>query len=127
MKWLAVFKGLDDLPQYNLDGSENLFGDINQDKLIMFILESTCKCYSVNLEDGTFRIGYETFRFDGFDGADFKLIYFRRVRQTMKSFGTKPLKQTVTYHLGWQTNIDGKNYQRVMAIFEDGSVTLKIK
>ena len=127
MKWLAVFKNLDDLPQYNVDGTENLFSDIKQDKLIMFILESACKCYSVNLADGTFRIGYETFKFDGFDGADFKLIYFRRVRQTMSMAGSKPLSQTVIYHLGWQTNIDGKNYQRVIAISEDGSVILKTK
>ncbi|MFH1860041.1 MAG: hypothetical protein ABH870_03375 [bacterium] len=92
----------------------------------MFILESSCICYSVDLTDGSFRIGYEKLKFDGFDGADFKLIYFRRVRQTMSAVGALQNK-TVVQHLGWQTNIDGKNHQRVMAIYEDGSIVFKIK
>lgn len=123
IQWIAIYDDGSELSQYNEDGSENLFGDIDQDRLIRFKLESYNKCLSVDLIEGTFRIGTEDIRFDGFDGADYRLIFFRRTRQ---DFG-KSVKTTITPHIGWQTNINGKNYQRIMAISEEGQILFKIK
>lgn len=128
ISWTAVYENGEELEQYNEDHSENLFGAINQSQLIMFVLKSDSgKIWAVDLQDGSFRVGDEVIDFDGFESRlDYKLIYFRRVRRTMGMFGEDPSSQ-VTQHLGWQVNIDGKNYQRVMAIPEEGYVTFKIK
>ena len=126
MIWTAVYSNGDELSQYKDDGSENLFSDIDQTKLEAFYISTPDEYWCVDLTDGTFMINEESFNFEGFDGVDFKLIYFRRVRQVI-GMCDDTHTTSVIHHLGWQTNIDGKNYQRVMAIAEDGSITFKIK
>ena len=128
MGWRAIYKDGTELRQYNGDGTENLFGDINQAELKLFVIFHyiTAQYWEVNLIDGSFRINGEQFYWDGFDGADFRLVYFRRNRRQMGSFGAT-ISSSVVQHLGWQTTIDGKNHQRVMAITENSVCTLKSK
>jgi len=131
IQWLAVYeKGM--LPQFNEDGTENLFGDIDQSKLKMFILRSMNGpgYWAVNLKNGTFKIREETFRWAGFGkGVDYRLIYFRRVRQIMGAVhpAIQHRQRTEVQHLGWQATVDGKNHQRIMHITESGACSIEIK
>jgi len=125
IEWRAIYEDGEELPQYNEDGTENLFADIDQNRLKFFVLEhKDGRSWDVNLADGSFRINAERFIWDGFDGADYRLVYFRRNRRQM---GTAGISSSVIQHVGWQTTIGEKNHQRVMAIAENGACTIKSK
>ena len=80
--WTAIYEDGEELSQFNEDGSENLFGEIDQSRLMMFELrDSTDKIWIVDLQNGSFKIGDEVITFEGYEGVDYRLIYFRRVRQ----------------------------------------------
>ena len=129
-QWIALYTDGSVLSQYKEDGTERLFSEIEHDRLYRFVLDVVeGKTFCVDLQDGSFYIGSERFNWDGFGfGADskFRLIYFRRVRQVMGMGETKPSSQ-VMFHLGWQTTLNNQNHQRVMAIADDGSVSILIK
>lgn len=128
--------------EYNTPNEKN-FGDIEHDKLVVFGIYGKGKHFEVNLNTGVLNLNGLPIRFDlgvkrDKDGtpvtdADgntvkltpdkFDLIYFRRIQNVVD-----PNKGTVTivtkYLLGWQTKIDGKNYQRFVILENDGSLTI---
>jgi len=137
MRWQAVYGDASSLMQYNEDGSENLFKDIDQSRLVMFIVGGKNLCgddwfWTVNLDNGDFNINGRHVSWDGFGvGVDYRLIYFRRVTQTM---GPGTNTQKVVQHLGWQTTfgdkghpIGEKNHKRIMQITESGRVSIQTK
>ena len=113
--WIAVYNDGTLLPQFE-ENKEHLFSEIDHSKLITFRI-GLDRIYSVDLTDGSFHIGGASFKFEGFDGQKFSLVYFRRVRQTLGG-GSGPV---VTHHMGWQTKVspDGLNQQRIMTIREN--------
>jgi hypothetical protein len=126
-QWIALYNDESVLPQYKDDGTERLYGEIEHDKLIRFVLELGGKAFCVDLRNGSFFIDKQQFTWAGFDERiSFRLIYFRRVRQIM-GMGSTPQRTEVVYHLGWQATLNNQNCQRVMAIAEDGSVSVLIK
>lgn len=106
---------------------EKNFGDIDQQKLVIFELTNGEDSFSVNLKNGSFNLNGQQVNFDlGYlngqrlQPSQLRLIYFRRIRE---NFGGD-FKITVQYGLGWQCTIDGENYQRIVLVNPDLSLTL---
>jgi hypothetical protein len=47
--------------------------------------------------------------------SKFRLVYFRRHTHITNGDGEQ-ISHDTEYHLGWQTTVDGKNYQQTIAI-----------
>ena len=95
--WCAIYNNGEPFWQFNIDGSENKYADIDKASLRQFILYRNGKAVIVI----------------HFDSAK-KLIY--RMRRAMDSHGNE---ETV-YLAGWQEKRDGKNLQMIVFLFEDG-------
>jgi hypothetical protein len=100
MQWIAIYKDGTDLKQYNEDGSENRYQDIDRTKLDSFVLYQ-------DIAKPLLWIHLET---------DQRLIYRRRVEKRMD--GT----ETVVYLAGWQQTVKGQNVQSISYIAPDGSI-----
>jgi len=100
--WVATYKDESEFPQFNTDGSENLFGDIEQDRLDSFCFISTT--------------GHKI-RLDVKD--DMRLICFRRHKINFIGKG-----EQIEYVLGYQKTLDGRNIKAMMIVDELGNVTL---
>lgn len=98
--WKAVYNDKTELSQFNADGSENKYTDIDRGKLIRFDL--WCNTHPVLI-----------IHLDGYK----RLICRRRVAQKLFS-GEK----TVVWLVGWQQTKKGVNSQMICAVFEDGHI-----
>lgn len=98
--WVAVYKDNTELRQFE-GTSENLFKDIDQNRLKTFKWVSTedKPTYSINIKPWQ------------------RLIAFRRVRIT----GSGRVRQVI-YALGWQCTIKGRNIKTINWIYPDGSI-----
>jgi hypothetical protein len=92
--WLANY-GDESLPQYNDDGSENLYKDIDRTRLTAFSL----------VRDGSIIARVHI-------SPDKRLIYRRRIEK--RTGGGE-----VRMHLaGWQKTVGGENVQSIVCAFE---------
>ncbi len=103
--WQALYNDDKVLKQFNADGTENKYKDIDRYRLRRFDLVSDGKpVYSVYLHTGQ------------------RLIYRRR--HFIKANG----ERWVVYLVGWQLTIDTakglKNVTSIMYVFPDGTVAL---
>lgn len=101
--WIAVYGEDDYLYQYNDDGSENGYGDIDRERLKEFhiINKDTGKhVFAMSLDEGQ------------------RLIYRKRVQMS----GISGEKVWEIFLVGWQQTIKGKNVQSISWIFPDGSI-----
>jgi hypothetical protein len=102
-----------------IDSSRSAFYDVAQrlGDVTKFVLSDGRRTCAVDLRDGHFEIdGFQFFvPVEGVpeDHSGFKLIYFRR---NFKSITMGKESSSVEYHLGWQTTINGKNFQRTIKI-----------
>ena len=114
--WIALYNDGEQLNQFNEDGSENLFKEIDQSKLDRFIVRNQLHEVILNLKTGDVKINGLKMSF-GYEDHDHRLIYFRRVRQT---FGLDPLS---CEYVGWQSTIPGSNgpfnIKRIIGLTED--------
>jgi len=101
MQWEARYNDAS-LHQFNGDGSENKYADIDRNRLLSFVLYG---------DDG--KPVFELFLDPGQ-----RLIYRRRVR---KSPG---LADIIIYLVGWQMTVGGENVQSIAYVSEDGQVAL---
>jgi len=127
--WTAIYTDDTKLSQFaENNGQERLFKDIELDKLSLFEVQLNGHIFGVSMSEGAFRIDDVYFNFEGFkEGKDkFKLIYFRRVRQTLSMFGGGSNSQ-VQHCLGWQ--VEGQvNRKRIMKVQEENlKVTFETK
>lgn len=100
--WRAVYNDGSFLNQYNDDGTNNKYPDIDRVKLEFFELWNGEKLlFRLHLEEGR------------------RLIYRRRVGVAMGVGVTR-----VIYLVGWQQTINGVNVQDIAYIFSDGHVEL---
>jgi len=115
MKWLARYKDGTCLHQFE-GQTEHLFKEIDHDNLRMFELNGINGHINVDLATGNIFINSLCVDFPErqFKDAQFRLIYFRRVKQILGS-GSPQTK----YFLGWQANIDGRNYKRIVSANEN--------
>jgi hypothetical protein len=103
VQWLAVYSDGNVLPQFNQDGSQNAYGDIERSKLSEFHLMDPLTgdvFFSMALEPGQ------------------RLIYRRRVSMD----GQSGLVNWVVYLVGWQETVGGKNVQSLNWIFPNGQI-----
>ena len=100
LQWVAVYDGNDTLPQYNEDGTENKYSDIDRDRLERFVLVDNSN---------------DQVKFVLNMGAGKKLIYRRRTAISLKSKITE-----VAYIIGYQETLDGgaSSIQSICFIFE---------
>lgn len=85
LQWMAVYDGNETLSQYNEDGTENKYGDIDRERLERFLLmDGECPIIVLNMDQNK------------------KLIYRRRTAMDM--LGTH---KEVVYIIGWQETLDG--------------------
>jgi len=117
-EWKAQYNDGTSLQQHNADGSENLFKEIQQDKLKEFFIDFDGKNLSLNLLTGIFYINGFQYNTDLSDSKEEKrLIYFVRRKHTMgTNLQVIPGLSSDTYYLGFQTTIDGKNHKRMVAV-----------
>ncbi len=109
-----------------VDPTRSAFYDVAQrlDDVEVFGLFNDDHTIVVDLRDGHFEIDGLPFKVVGQDELPegdhkFRLIYFRRHRHTVAMGEGLPeeLAHTIEFHVGWQTTIDGKNYQQTIAVF----------
>jgi len=139
--WLARFKDGSELPQFNSDGSENLFRKVldRQNDLVTFQVGPV----TVDIRDGSFIVhnikitgsseaeGFEEWGVD--ERLAKRIIYFRRVT---RKFGATDLKEEgppyIVYGVGWQATIRGpetpthvKNVKHLVFIHPNGDITFQ--
>lgn len=122
--------------EYGTDNEKN-FGHIDLEKVKIFKLIGDHKEFSVDLETGEMDLNGMSVSFDlGVkileDGTPIKLIpkkyelvYFRRVRNDFNGGGCVGTK--ILYCIGWQTFIDGENFQRLAFIDNGGKILMSNK
>lgn len=120
--------------------NERTFGHIDQEKLEVFELTNGKTSYKLNIKTGEFDLNGLKVRFKNRDipdskrsfyspdedwtqkpEPDFRLIYFRRIRVDFEPTGQV---NRVRHVFGWQTTLEGQNYQRLVMIEFDGSLTI---
>ena len=119
--WRAIYTD-GQLDQFVL-GLEHQFKEIDQDRLVAFMLMREHSVIGVNLTDGKFYLNHIDLNIEPFVAGPYKLIYFRRVRQSISQYGRElGIKETV-HHLGWQIegSSDTHNHQRILSV-KDTSV-----
>lgn len=74
--------------------------------------------FAVDLKDGHFEVNGHPFWLHDEDFIDFKLIFWRRHRHHIEVSANenKESGHEVAYQIGWETNVGGKEFKRVMTI-----------
>jgi hypothetical protein len=148
-EWIAKYNDGTELKQYDDEkGLVYHFGHIDQEKVVEFIIESTKaeKKFSigVNLRDGLFYIDSKPVKeiSDGKThiplglflidkkvvsswGNKAKLIFVRHIRRDF-NMGTGTMTATVTYELGWEATVNGKQKKHTIIVDQRGHLGLPI-
>jgi len=117
--WKAIYSDNTELNQFK-DGKEVLFSKIDQDKLIAFRLDNEQgKHIIVDLKIGMFVINGSIFAIPNLSNRPekYRLIYFRRVTQSIGINGAVGASTTEPY-IGFQITIKDKNYKTMVSILE---------
>jgi len=95
IQWIAHY-GTEIFPQFNEDGTENKYADIDRDRLTAFsLVRNNGILVRIHMGEGK------------------RLIYRKRVELRPGD------RETICYLAGWQQTIDGKNVQSIACIFEN--------
>ena len=101
MQWVAYYEEGNWLRQYDDDGTEHSYRDIDRNRVTSFALydgpPATRKILHLHLLEGQ------------------RLIYRRRVELP---------SNTVVYLVGWQKTINGENVQSIAYVFPEGEVIM---
>lgn len=124
--WKAIYTDGGFLNQFE-EEKENLFKDVDEQNLTRFEVEVNSKRYWVDLETGTFGVGTEEIKFEIPEDCKLRLIYFRRVKQTMSIGANIASAKEIQQCLGWQATIGDINHQRIMKVTEANKVTFEVK
>lgn len=95
---------------------KSAFYDIKDKQIKTFRLEGDGHTYLVDLTDGHFEIDGVPFGVNEPVSADepLRLIYFRR--NYIHHAGTEIIGTDRHFFIGWQTTVNGKNYQQIIQI-----------
>lgn len=97
-------------------------------KLFSFSLYNDEKHITLNLKTGIFTIDTQDYKFLNLNEANYRLVYFRTRRMETDKNGKLGNPYTYRYGIGWQTTINGLNYQRILNIdTNNGLITIKEK
>ena len=117
--WYALYKNGRNLPQFDHNGDEHMFKEIEEENLVEFIIRTKNEEIRLNMKSGVFRVNGVTYLDFGNNKEEHRLIYFRRV---LKVLGDG--EGSTTEHIGWQSTIEGINVKRILSINEN-SVRIK--
>jgi len=113
--WKAIYKDGTSLCQFEENGTENKYPDIDRYKLTAFEIRKAA-------------VGEQPDRllFKMFIEPGRRLIYRRRVLERMRFGKAEPelVKREIVYLVGWQATIGGRNVQDIAYVFPDGHVEL---
>ena len=127
MEWISVYTDGTKLHQFDENRKENLFKDIDQDKLEIFTILDDKSQVSVNLTNGTFDLNNNIIEINGlsYREEEYRLIYFRRVTVDI---GTRTVDQNkqVKSFIGYQVTINNKNH-KIMFSEADNKISLHIE
>lgn len=90
-----------------------------ENPLVKFEMRGEGHVYLVDLIDGHFEVDGVSFVMHEEELSGFKLIYYRRHTHNFIVGREKKPEETlhdISFRMGWQCTVDGKNYQRVMQI-----------
>jgi len=107
--WIAYYKDGIELHEDSKEGGVR-FDEIDQNQLSRFEVYDKTHKICVDLNTGVFNVDGADLIFDG-QFSDFRLIYFKRVRQTLTLSNTVVKKEIILF-VGWQTSCDGINIKR---------------
>ena len=99
--WKAIYNDGNSLFQFDLDGTEQKYTDIDRTRLMQFII------YRNNIPAVVIHLGPRK-----------KLIY--RMRRAMNNHGY----EESVFLAGWQENRNGRNVQMIMFLFEDNHIEI---
>lgn len=131
LSWVGVYADKTYLRQIEENGTERLFKELDEDKLIVFALldKSDNSIAEVDLRTGIIHVG-DTIELN-FAGSEElnpkRLIYFRRVRQHMGMTGSDVPGPEVHQFIGWQCTVEGKNHKRVISFPENMPANITIQ
>lgn len=111
MMWYALYRNGRNLPQFDHEGKEHLFKEIEEENLVEFVVRTNNEEVRLDMKTGIFRVNGVTYLDFGFNAEIHRLIYFRRV---LKVLGVG--EGSTTEHIGWQATIDGDNIKRILSI-----------
>ena len=87
--------------------------------IVRFSIYDGVDTYLVDLTDGHFEVNGMKFiaRSEQLpeDFPKFRIVFFRQHQHTF-NVGYDELSHNVTYFIGWQTTINGKNYQQTIGV-----------
>ena len=121
-KWEAIYSldGKESLKQFDGE-TENLFGDIKQDKIIAFRIDKEDgRHIIVDLKKGIFMINGSIFEVPGqsFKNVNYRLIYFRRVARNIGTSGTDVSSDT-EHFVGFQFTENDTNKKVMLSTKKD--------
>ena len=128
--WIAYYSDGNSLSQYNEDGSENRFGDIDESRLINFVLsrEHTNSLkpedFAVSISAGVIVLKNDTKITFGHNDTN-RLIYFRRNKLDFAFGGSLGNRPAIVHVIGVQATVNDKNKKFLLGV-EDatGSVVV---
>lgn len=110
--WEVIYNDGSVFRQYEEDGKENVFRDINQEKMVVFNLYHNGKYISLNIKNGSFFLNGLYYKTDISElDKNYRLIYFARKRKVLGGEG-----DTNTYFVGYQVTIEEKNHKRMVSL-----------
>jgi len=118
--WRAIYESGEELTQYK-DGKEVLFKEIDQERLIAFRLDNEQgRHIIVDLKIGMFVVNGSIFAIPNLSNRPekYRLIYFRRVVQSIGVNGAKALPTTTEPYIGFQITINEENHKAMVSILE---------
>jgi len=127
--WIAYYKDGKTLKQFNDEGQENLFTEVDKfpekfEKFELVNILDDSITHSVNLINGDLKFNGVLIKnnIDLSEADKIKCIYFRRCQRMMNNAGETESVKIACYLLGWQTNIKGANIKKEYIIFPDNSI-----
>lgn len=114
--WTAIYKDRSELKQFDGD-KENMFSDIDQDNLLAFRIDEGPRHIILDMKLGVFVVNGTLYEIPelSFKKEEYRLIYFRRVQESM---GTAPgmTDKRTNYFVGFQMTIDGTNRKTMFSV-----------
>jgi len=112
--WIAIYEDGSMLLQFD-NGKENLFKDIDLDRLVEFqLVFNSKKVLSVYPKLGAFNINGFSYTTDiayKRNNSTYKLIYYRRVFNQIED----GVSSKIFYNIGFEVNINGVVHKRILS------------
>jgi hypothetical protein len=121
--WVARYSDGSELYQYDNDGFEHKFSEIDHAKLDHFIIRSYDKEIKLDLRTGCFMLDSIKKLNFGYLTEKKRLIYFRRNKIILGA--AKLDEPKLIEYIGWQATIKGRNVKRIIGLTDTSELLLQ--